>query len=441
MFAKKIVNEPGVTTSGRISVSNLISTFQSSFSPLKIRNFRLYLGGQAISLVGTWMQAAAMGWLVWQLSGSNTALGIVVALNTLPFLLLGPLAGVWADRLDRRRLIIASQSIAMALAFSLALLTQTGLVQLWHIYVLSAVLGIVNAFDMPAQQAFVGDLSGLAEVRKAVTVNAIILQMSRMVGPALAGVLIGDFGASVAFWLNGASFLFVIGSLLVIRSNQQRASSQHSTGGDFGAALGFLRSQPRIQDLISFAALLAFFGLSVFNVLPSMVTDVLHGKSELYGLLMGMSGAGALFGALVVVPLAQSLRKTGLVVAGAIVWSSLWWVLFSLSTVVPLSMLAIFLISLAAPVVLTTALGVMQLLAPPTMRARLVSLFLMVSLGTQPVGALFIGFSADHLGVATAIRMNGLLLLLGGGLILVARSHLRQWEARSQPLVEATHAA
>ncbi|HET7090812.1 MAG TPA: MFS transporter, partial [Anaerolineae bacterium] len=193
------------------SMNNWLEAFRQSFSPLRIRNFRIYLGGQAISLVGTWLQMTAQGIVVYELSqGAATPLGIVGMLSTLPILILSPWTGVWADRLDRRRLLIGTQVGAMLLAFSLAVLTQTGLIQLWHVYVLASLLGIFSAIDFPAQQAFIGDLSGMTEVRKAVNLNGITLQASRMLGPALAGYMIGALGAASAFWLNGLSFMAVI---------------------------------------------------------------------------------------------------------------------------------------------------------------------------------------------------------------------------------------
>ena len=168
--------------------SSFGGAFSANFSPLRIRNFRIYLSGQAVSLIGTWLQITAQGIVVYKLSGgSATALGVVGMLNTLPLLLFGPLAGVWADRLDRHLLVIVSQTGAMCLAFTLAALIQTGLAQLWHVYVLAFCLGTITSIDFPAQQAFLGDLAGMAEVRRAVNLNAMILQVSRMLGPAFAG--------------------------------------------------------------------------------------------------------------------------------------------------------------------------------------------------------------------------------------------------------------
>ena len=168
---------------------SLLQTYTKSFEPLKNRNLRIYLGGQAISLLGTWIQSTAQSWVVWELTKSESSLGIVVMLNTLPLFLLAPWAGGIADRFNRRFILLATQSIAMLLAFVLAYLIQTDQVQVWHIYLFSFILGNVAALDFPAQQAFIGDLSGMGQVRQAVTLNIMGLQVARMLGPAIAGVL------------------------------------------------------------------------------------------------------------------------------------------------------------------------------------------------------------------------------------------------------------
>lgn len=415
-------------------VANVITTFLASFSPLKIRNFRIYLSGQAISLIGTWMQSAAQAWVVWEISGSNSALGIVTALNTLPLLFLVLFTGVWVDRMNRRKLLIAVQVSAMLLAFIFAFLTQTKFIQLWHIYVLSLLLGIVNAFDMPAQQTFLGDLSGMSEIRKAVTLNAIIIQVSRSLGPALAGIVIAQFGAATAFWINGASFLFVIGSLLMVTTMRTThpKSSKEETDNGLVAALRFLRNQPRLQDVMIFTALVTFFGLSIlFTLIPAYASVILKGKEELYGTLLGMSGLGALFSATFVTPIVQTFRRTGLVIGAGVIWMGVWFMLFALCTSVPAALVCMFCVSISGPLVIATSLGLMQMYAPSTMRGRMVSLALLVSFGMQPVAALFVGTSADVLGIAPAIMLNGVLMVGGGALVLLARANLRQWDART----------
>jgi MFS family permease len=417
---------------------NFLQTFFGSFEPLRQRNFAIYLSGQAVSLIGTWLQATAQGWVVWELSGSEAALGIVAAFTALPLLLLGPFAGAIADRFDRRKLLIVTQVVAMLLAFTLAFLVQTNLVQLWQVYVLALALGVVGALDFPAQQAFLGDLSGMHLVRKAVNLNAMFLQVSRILGPALAGLIITAVGTATAFWLNGLSFLAVIVSLLLVRSQQVRSHSRNSVLSDFGLALRFIQSQPRLQDILVLVVFVTFFGLSVLNIMPAVATKVLSGDAQSLGLLLAASGAGALISVIFVLPYVQAARRTGLVLAGAVIWMGIWILVFSQMQSLPLAMGAILLYSIGAPAVIATSLGLSQLMAPQDMRARIVSLFVMVSFGLQPVSALYVGYVAEWLGVPIAILLNGILLVAGGALMLIVRPALRIWSANAPHLAAPT---
>src|SRR5438128_169042 len=274
------------------AMPKIATRFLDSFLPLRNWNLRVYLSGQAISLIGTWMQVTAQAWVVWSLTHSTAALGVVAMLGTLPILLLGPWTGVWADTLDRRRLLIVSQTSAMVLAITLALLVQTGVIQVWHVYVLATLLGIVTALDMPTQQAFIGDLSGMEQLRQAVVINNMLFQVSRMIGPALAGLVVARLGAALAFWLNGASFLAVIASLVVVRAYQVRRTGAAGLSG-FSEAVRFIRQNPRAQDLIVFTVIVTFFGISVMNILPAVAAQALHGSADVLGLLMA-AGAVAL---------------------------------------------------------------------------------------------------------------------------------------------------
>jgi len=417
----------------KIERPSLIQTYTRSFSPLKNRNLRIYLGGQAVSLLGTWMQVAAQSWVVWELTQSEKALGIVVMLGSLPLLLLAPWAGGIADRFNRRFILIATQVIAMLLAFSLAILIQTDLIQIWHIYLGSLILGTISALDFPAQQAFIGDMSGMGQVRQAVTLNIMALQVARMLGPALGGFLLKAVGNSVSFWINGLSFFVVIISLALVRSHQA-AYKGGSARGQFRETVDFLRSQPRMIDLMIFASLVTFFGLSIFNILPAVADHVLHGDSQTYGLLFGASGAGALTSTIFLLPLSQAAKRIGLIITAAAAWMGTFFLLLSLSTWIPFSMAAIFCISLGAPLVLTTGLGVMQLMAPMDMRARIISLFTMLTFGLQPISSLIIGYSAETLGVQTAIFLSAISLITGAALMFFFRNGLRQWELK--PIVE-----
>lgn len=410
-----------------IERSSLLRTYTGSFAPLKNRNLRIYLGGQAFSLLGTWMQVAAQSWVVWELTQSEKALGIVVMLNSLPLLLLAPWAGAIADRLNRRLILLVTQSIAMLLAFTLAVLIQTGFIQIWHIYLSALILGIITALDFPAQQAFIGDLSGMGQVRQAITLNVMALQVARMVGPAMAGILLKLVGNAASFWINGLSFFIVLISLMLVRSQQAEHTHKESRG-QFREAVEFIRSQPRMVDLMVFASLVTFFGLSIFNILPSVADHVLHGDSQTYGLLFGSSGAGALISTLVLLPLSQAAKRVGLIITAAAAWMGTFFLLLSQSTWIPVSMVAIFFVSLGAPLVLTTGLGVMQLMSPMDMRARIISLFTMLTFGLQPISSIVIGYSAEILGTQTAILINALCLITGAALMFLFRNGLRAWE-------------
>src|SRR3989475_7746101 len=248
-----------MNASPEVAMPKIATRFLDSFLPLRNWNLRVYLSGQVISLIGTWMQVTGQAWVVWSLSHSTTALGLVAMLGTLPILVLGPWTGVWADPLDRRRVLVAPQVGARVLAAALALLVQTGAIQVWHVYIFATLLGIVTALDMPAQQAFIGDLSGMEQVRQAVVINNMLFQVSRMLGPALAGLVVAQLGAAPAFWLNGVSFLAVIGSLLVVRADQVRRSGAAGLGR-FSQALQFIRDHKPSQDpgiFPSFLTLLA----------------------------------------------------------------------------------------------------------------------------------------------------------------------------------------
>ena len=421
----------------------MISTFISNFSPLRLRNFRIYLGGQAISLIGTWLQVTAQSWVVWELTGSPVALGWVWALNTLPILVIGPWSGVWADRFDRRRILLYTQVGAMLLAFILATLTQTELVRLWHVYVLSFVLGIITAIDFPAQQAFIGDLSGMSEIRKAVSLNMMVFQLSRILGPALGGFVLGRIGAAPAFWLNGLSFLAVIASLLLVRSHQVRVSQLVNPIRQFGEALEFVRSRPRIQDLLVFMTLVAFFGLAIIvNILPAVADEVLNGDATTLGALMAASGAGAFVGTVFLLPYAQALPKPGLVMSYATIGMGLWFVVFSFTRSLAAASLCLFFVSMGAPIVVTMSMGLVQFLAPLDMRARLVSLFIMISFGTQPFAAMLVGYSAEVLSTPVAIAVYGVLLIAGALGMLILRPGLRRWELeKGKTVVEGKFAA
>ncbi len=410
----------------------------ADWSPLRRRAFRLYFGGQAVSLLGTWMQITAQSWVVWELSHSMQAQGVVALLGSLPLMLFAPWAGAAADRFDRRKLLILAQVAAMLLAFALGLLVQTGWIRLWHVYGLSFLLGVVAAVEMPAQQAFIGDLVGMAEIRKALALNGIIVQLGRTVGPTLAGWAIAHIGVAEAFWVNGVSFLAVIASLLAIRSvTTERASHPGAGPGGFGEAVRYLRSQPRLLDLLAFTMLAAFFVLSNLTIYPALATVVLRGDSRTLGWLLGASGVGALIGSVLVTHLSRAVPRVGAALVGCTVWAGVMVVCNSWSRTLPAAVSCIVATGLAVPFIFTTANGLTQMLAPVQMRGRLLSILLMAGFGLQPVVAIGIGWIGDRFGPSQALLINGL-CLIGGGLLMMGRPGLLGWQVGVATTEEST---
>ena len=402
--------------------------FRDAYAPLRNPNLALYLGSQTISFIGTFMQATAQSWVVWQISHSTSDLGLVAMLGSIPMLLFGALAGVWADRLDRRKMLIGTQITSMLLAFLFAILLQTQIIQLWHIYVLSFALGCVSALDMPTQSAFVSDLSGIEQVRKAVVLNNMVVQVSRMIGPALAGWLLGVLGITSAFWLNGVSFLAVIVCLMVIRSQQVNKPAVEKKQGDMGEALRFVARMQRIQELLILCFLITFFGYSSGQLFPAIVTDYLHGGPELLGIILGASGAGALASAILVLPFIQRFKRPGWIISAALFWTGLCYILAVFANSSWMWIVGAFFGSLSGPIIMTSSNGLIQQMAPPDMKARLITIWIMISFGMQPFGFLLVGYSGRLLGAAHAILFNGVALILGALAILLLRSGFVRWQ-------------
>lgn len=406
----------------------IIDTIVQSYSPLRIKNLRYYLSGQVISLIGSWMQLTAQSWVVWELTKSELMLGISAMLGFLPFLVLAPFTGIITDRFDRRKLLIFTQVVSMILAAVFAILVQTHTIQVWHIFILTILLGTVNSLDMPAQMAFIGDLSGVENVRQSVNLNNIIVQVSRMVGPALAGFVIGYVGVAEAFWINSLSFIAVIISLIVITSNQEIKKEKKETKQEFKDAFNFIKQNPFIIDLMILTFIITLFAFPIAQILPSFVSTVLHGNAALLGYLMAASGAGALIGSMFVTPIIQKPKRVGLVLSLCAIWTGFWHVMLSLTNSMPLSILFIFFAALSIPILLTTSNGLVQVLAPPHMKGRVISLILILSFGIMPFGAILIGISAHFLSTPHAIMINAIMIILSTLFLMISRKELLKWE-------------
>lgn len=409
------------------------SAFIDSFTPFRNANSRTYLLGQGISLVGTFMQQMALQWFIWDITQDTRWVGIVAAVTFAPAFFLMPFTGAIADRVDRRKVLITTQLIEMTLALLLSLLIFMGMHVIWPVLLFALILGVTAAFNFPTQGAFIGDLSGMGEIRKAMMLYALAIEIGRFLGPALAGLVVAQFNTATAFLLNGLSFIAVVISLLFVRAEQMRRPPSGNLLQNFGEAVRYVRQQPRIADLLLCSLSVTMFIFSSLQLSAPIADIVLHGGPQLVGYLLAASGAGALVGVLFVAPLIQRVERAGLALSGALLWSGLWLVLTSFFTWAPLTILGIFFCSINIPVVLAGVGGLVQMLAPPDMRARLLSVSSMLSTGIQPIGALLVGWMGNALGPMVAIRVNGLLMAAIALTLLFLHREFRNWRVARTP--------
>ncbi|HLZ72339.1 MAG TPA: MFS transporter [Dehalococcoidia bacterium] len=411
-----MAGEAGITTrasDGRRAPAPGLKHLATTFSSLRIYNYRLYWFGQLVSLTGTWMQRTAQAWLVLKLTDSALAVGTVTALQFLPITFLSLFGGVIADRVPKRRLLIVTQSISAVQALVLALLTQIGAIQLWHLYLLVLVLGLANAFDNPARQSFPVELVGRDEVANAVALNSTLFNTSRITGPALAGVALATVGVAGCFWLNAASFLATIGGLVLMRPERFFSISRPRRDPPLRLlreGVGYALRTPAIFVLV---ITLAFFGTFAFNftvVVPLLARFTLRSGSLGYGLLFSAQGAGALVAALgLAYTRGQSLRT---VFAGGLALS-LALLCLGLSTIYGVSAALLALIGGAGIIYSASAQTRLQIIVPDQLRGRVMSIYTLLFAGTTPIGSVFIGAVSEHWNVQASLIASGALALVG----------------------------
>ena len=337
-----------------------IRTIAYNFSVLKIRGIRIYMTGQVFNLLGDWMQQTAQAWLVWELSHKATALGIVAFLSQIPYFIFGPWVGTFSDKFDRQKILLITQILAMLLSIILAYLIQNGHVTLYRVYILAFSLGTVTAFNVTAEQAFIGDIAGSRNIKKAVALNNTINQLTRLIGPAIAGWLIITIGLAPSFWLNAVSILISIGCIWLIHSDSKPEKSKGSGLSQFAEALKYFKQQSLLRLIILFGAIQAFFGMSIVQLLPAFSSVILKGNAKTLGQLYGAAGAGALVGIIIVLPFVQKIKRSCIAIGGAVIWAGCWYILFSFCSSLTLAMLCQFMASLGASNVLNSLLGLAQ---------------------------------------------------------------------------------
>ncbi|HUQ62455.1 MAG TPA: MFS transporter [Acidimicrobiales bacterium] len=414
-----------------------------TFRSLRTRNYRLFLSGQLVSVAGTWMHTVALGWLVLQLTSSGVALGTTVALQFLPLLVFGAWSGSVADRFDKRKILIGTQVAAGVLAIGLWSLVATGNIALWMIYVEAFLHGWVSMLDMPARHSFVTEMVGADDVPNAVSLNSAVFNSGRLIGPAIAGVVIASAGLAPCFLLNGISYFAVVGALVAMRPAElHRGEPVGDETRRVRAGLRYVRQTPELLAVLLMLVVIGTFGFNFIVVVPLLARFVFHAGPELYGALFSAMAAGSLAGALFT---AARRGPTGSFLMGSAIAFGLACILSSLAPTVAWEAAALAVVGVTSMLFLATANSTLQLASRPAMRGRVMALYGLVLLGSTPVGAPLMGWIAEQWGARATLAVGGAMSLAAA---LVALGWSRRVAAKLIPrrddrlvVAEPAHAA
>jgi MFS family permease len=399
-----------------------------TFRSLHVRNYRLYFFGQMVSMTGTWMQTIALGWLVFDLTNSGTAIGGVYVFQFLPFLLMGPWGGVLADRFDKRRILVITQSLMAIFAGVLAALTIGGVIQLWHVYLLAFLTGSANAFDNPTRQAFVSEMVGPDDLANAVGLNSAMFNVARIFGPASAGLLIKFVGIGQCFAANGISFIAVIASLLAMRNSELFSMTRVARAkGQIRAGFAYAWRDPVLRSTILVVTVVGTLALNFSVVLPLVAARTFHGDAGTYGLVTTFMGLGSLVGAL---GTASRGRPTPRLLFGSCLGFGILMTAAAIAPTLRIELLLLAAMGCAAIAFMATANTTLQLTSSSEMRGRVMALYMLVVLGSTPFGAPLVGWISQHLGPRYGLGIGGVSTLIAalafGGSLLRAQVILRR---------------
>lgn len=394
-------------------------TLPPTLRALRYRNFQLFFGGQLISLVGTWMQNIAQAWLVYRLTGSSVMLGLVSFSSQIPVFLMAPAGGIVADRFRRRRVVIGTQTASMLLALVLSALTLTGAVRIWHIFVLAALLGVVNAFDIPARQAFFVEMVGREDLINAIALNSSMFNASRIIGPAVAGILVAGIGEGWCFFANGVSYIAVIAGLLLMTIVEHRpVKPSASPLADVIEGFRFVIGSQPIHHLLILLGILSVTGMPFAVLMPIFADQILHGGAKGLGILMGASGVGALAGALLLAT-RQTVKGLGRWVAISAGAFGVSLIAFAVSRSFWVSCALLLPVGFAGMVEMGSSNTLIQTMSPDHLRGRVMSVYSMMFMGMAPLGAVVSGVTAARWGAPATVA--------GGGIVCMAAAAVFGW--------------
>lgn len=409
-----------------------------TFHSLRVRNFRLYLFGQAVSVTGTWVQMVASAWLVLKLTGSGVALGVVTALSFLPILVFGPIGGLIADRFDKRRTLVMTQSAFALLAAFLAILVLSGLVQVWHVYLLSFLQGFVTTVDNPTRQSFVVEIVGDRDLTNAVSLNSAVMTGTRVVGPAVAAILIATVGIGWCFLVNAISYSAMIRGLLAMRRHEliQRPRGGRTRGGTMrGLQYAWSTEELRVPLLLMSAVFTLSFNFSV--LFPMLAKGSFHGDAGTLGAVFTVMGLGSLLGALL---MAHRAKPQGWLLAASCVAFGISSIAVGLSPDVRVALPFLLLAGFTSIVFMISCNTTIQLRAADHMRGRVMAIYSMVFLGTAAIGAPMAGWVAQHAGPRMALMAGGVVAIIMGAVASRSRAVLAP-QTRPAPMALSSQAS
>ena len=407
--------------SSRAVKAKLATTFRA----LKHRNFQLFFAGQFVSLTGTWMQSVAQSWLVYRLTGSVLLLGLIGFASQIPVFILAPIGGTVADRYNRQRILIVTQCCAMFLAGILALLTLTGSIQIWHLFVIAAGFGLANAFDIPTRQAFAVDMVGREDLINAIALNSSMFNGARIVGPAIAGILVAAVGEGWCFFGNAVSYIAVIAGLLAMNITPQIRARTGSTMSHIAEGFGYVAKTKPIRALLLLLGLVSLMGMPYAVLMPIFADQYLGGGSSTLGFLMGASGAGALIAALLLAS-RKMVFGLGRWVAFACGGLGVSLVLFSFSRSFWLSALLLIPVGFSMMTQMSSSNTLVQAMIPNELRGRVMSVYSMMFMGMAPFGALIAGTLAGYIGAPETVALGGCVCIAGAIVFAFNLSGLEQ---------------
>jgi MFS family permease len=397
-----------------------------TFRALRHRNFRLFWSGALVANIGSWMRTIALGWLVLELTDSALLLGLVSFAQTVPVLLLSLPAGVVADRLSRRRVLLVTQAILLALTLLLAVLVALGHITIWQLLTISLLMGVAIAFNGPAWQSFITDLVGKDDLMNAIALNSVQFNFSRIVGPSVAGVLIAAVGLPICFFLNSGAFVAVLIALALIRLPAVQAASRRlSMWSGIAEGLVYLRDDPTLRGIMLLTAVLTIFGFPYAVLMPVVARQSLGLDATGYGQLMAATGIGAFAGAITIASLGRSARR-GRIILFAEVAFSLSLFAFAVSGLFALSLLALVVLGFSMVGYLTTANTVLQTGVPEALRGRVMSVWSLTAFGLTPFGSLQAGALANAFGAPFALGLGALVCVAAAAVIALLTPSLRQ---------------